>query len=63
MTGTLTNPGDEAKRFIHDGVEAVNLDDRQARVSLKVVFKAARWNYHDSRGVVLREIATLRMLI
>lgn len=63
VTGTLTNPGDEAKRFINDSAEAVHLDDRQARVSLKVVFKAARRDFHDSRGVVLREIATLRMLI
>ena len=63
VAGTLANSGDEAKRFINDSVEAVNLDDWQARVTLKVDFKAVRRDFHDSRGVVLREIATLRMLI
>ena len=63
VTGTLTNPGDDAKRFINDSVEAVNLDDRQARVTLKMVFKAVRWDFRSSSGVALQEIATVRMLI
>ena len=63
VTGTVTNPGDEAKRFINDSVEAVHLDDWQARVTLKVVFKAARRDFRSSSGVALREIATIRMLI
>jgi len=63
VTGTLTNPGDEAKRFINDSQEAMNFDDWQARVTLKVVFKTARRDFHGSSGVALREIATIRMLI
>ena len=63
VTGTLTNPGDEAKRFINDSLETLNFDDWQARVTLKVVFKSARRDFHDSSGVALREIATVRMLI
>jgi hypothetical protein len=63
VTGTLTNPGDEAKRFIHDRVEVVNLEGWQTRETLKAAAKATRRDSHESRGVVLREIATLRLLI
>ncbi len=67
VTGTLTNPGDEAKRFIKDkpcgSLEAVNFDNRYSSVTLKVVFKASHRVVQDSSGAALREIATVRMLI
>ena len=67
VTGTLTSPGDDAKRFIKDkeccSLEAVEWDDRQTRLPLKVISNTARRDFQDSSEMALREIATIRLLI
>jgi hypothetical protein len=67
VTGTLTSPDDEAKRFIKDkhcsSLEMVDYDTRQASVILEVVCRNTLRDSHHSRAVALREMATVQLLI
>lgn len=67
VTGMLTNSSDDAKRFFKDkqdcSLESVDFNDWQARLTQGVVFKTALRDFHGSRGLALREIATIRLLI
>ncbi len=67
VTGTVTSPDNEGKRFIKDkgccSLEMVNFDGRQVRAPLKVAARVTRRDFHEGGGMALRKIATVRMLI
>ncbi|MCX6850803.1 MAG: hypothetical protein NTY98_17965 [Verrucomicrobia bacterium] len=67
VTGTLTGPDEEAKKFIKDkqcsSLERVDYDTRQASVILEVVCRNTLRDSHHSRAVALREMSTIRLLI
>lgn len=67
VTGTVTNPDNEAKRLIKEqqcgGLEMVDFDGRQVRAPLKVAARITRRDFHEGGGLALRKIATVRMMI
>lgn len=67
VTGTVTNPDNEAKRLIKEqpcgGLEMVDYDTRPASVILEVVCRNTLRDSHHSRATALREMATIRLLI